>query len=532
MHGLTLSEPNRFAILWRRKWIVIITTVLVAAVTLAVSKSLTPVYSTTATLIVAQPGATQTFDTAQATEEAARSFAQVLGGTDFARQVAQSLGAGATGATVSSQTSITSVTGTELITITAENSKPLLAQRIANTYANVFLGFAPRLTPQTKATVSLANSATVPTAPVRPKPTLYALAAAVLGIAAGIALAFMRERFDVRVRSVEEIATVTDLPVLASVPVRGARTIPAFTEAFRLLRTTLRFLDHGEELRRFAVTSWSESEGKTTISYQLAMVIGMAGGRNVLIDGDTHRAGLCELVDSTKDPHGRPGFTDFVLGAVPLENSLYRTPLPDVGFMPPGRSVASLSNLLESSGGSDALDRLGHTVDTVVVDCPPLAASADASSLATKVDGVILVVDLRKATTVSIRRAIGQLQAVNARIVGLVVNRDPNADSLDYYRYGADQSGNGAAPSSPMTRLRSRLVLRPWRHRDPAQLPAPEARLPARQGPDRGADPGPIQGAGQGPVKGSDQGSAKGPGQRPPGKRRAKRPASRPSRRT
>lgn len=456
MSGLTASEPNHLAVLWRRKWIAIATVVLVVAVTVAVSKSLTPVYSTTATLIVSQPGSTQTFDSAQGSEEAARSFAQVLSGPDFARDVAGALGGGVTASSVTAATTIQSVANTELITITAESSHPVLAARIANTYARVFLGFAPHLTPQIKTSVTLANSATVPTGPIRPKPTLYALAAALLGLAAGIALAFMRERFDVRVRSAEEISALVDLPVLATVPVRGARNLPAFVEAFRLLRTTLKFSDDGEELRRFAITSWSEGEGKTTVAYQLALVVGMAGGRNVLIDGDTHRAGLHKLVAPTKDPHQRAGLTEFVLGSVPMQKSLYRTGLPSVSFMPPGRTIASLSNLLESSVGSTALQKLGAAADTVIVDCPPLAASADASTLATKVDGVILVVDLRKATTVSIRRAVNQLQSVGAHIVGLVINQDSNTVALDYYSDYADgPSANGSG--SPLSRLRTGL---------------------------------------------------------------------------
>ena len=435
-----MNDNNQVAVLWRRKWTVLITTIVVVAVTIGISKTLTPVYSTTATLIVAQPGSTQTFDLAQATEEAARSFAQVISGTDFARTVAADVGHGATAQSISSATTIQSVTNTELITITAEDPSPTRAQTIANTYARVFVAFAPQLTPQTKATVTLANHATVPTSPVRPKPMLYAVAALLIGLAAGVGLAFLRERLDARVHSAEDIARLVDAPILATIPRRTGPDDAAFTESFRMLRSTLRFSDQHARSRRIVITSWSEAEGKTTVSHELALVIGVTGGRNILVDGDVHRAGLHRRVDPGIDPHERPGFVEYIVGAAPADRCLYDTSIREVKFMPPGRTVTSLSNLLESPSGAASFARLEADADLVIVDSPPLAASADASSLAAKADGVVLVVDLEQATTAALRHAVEQLRGVGAHIIGLVINRDHRTPTLDYYGYGTKDS--------------------------------------------------------------------------------------------
>lgn len=444
-----MNDHNSVAVLWRRKWTVLLTTIVVVAVTIGISKTLTKVYSTTATLIVAQPGSTQTFDLAQATEEAARSFAQVISGTDFARTVAADVGHGATAQSIAGATTIQSVANTELITITVEDPSPVRAQTIANTYARVFVAFAPQLTPQTKATVTLANHATVPPSPIRPKPSLYAIAALLIGLAAGSGLAFLRERLDARIRSAEDISRLVDAPILATIPVRRGPDDLAFTEAFRMLRSTLRFSEQHARNRRVVITSWSEAEGKTTVSHELALVIGVAGGRNILVDGDVHRAGLHRRVNPGIDPHERPGFVEYVVGAAPIDRCLYDTSIREVRFMPPGRTVTSLSNLLESPSGTASFTQLGTDADLVIVDSPPLAASADAASLAAKADGVILVADLEQATTVGLSQAVAQLRGVGAHIIGLVINRD-QAATLDYYAY----TSKDGASSSPLGRLR------------------------------------------------------------------------------
>lgn len=457
MQASAPRDLNQLAVLWRRRWILLSTVVVVVAATQVVSRLLTPIFETTATLIVAQPGASATFETTQANEEAARSYAQILAGASFAAQVAQQAGHGATGGSVLSNTTIQSVANTALITVTASDPKPTRAQAVANAYAAVLVRYAPRLTPETKATVTLADSAPLPSSAARPKPTLYSLAAALLGVMAGVGLAFLRERLDVRVRSVEELTEHTALPILATLPVRDARSAEHFAESIRMLRTTLHFVDEERKVRLIGLTSWAVGEGKTTIVAQLVLTLSAGGTRTIGVDGDAHRQGLRRLLAPETDGPLEPGLSDYVLGAAPLDTVIHETKVPALGFVPSGRPVPTLASLVETTRGHAVFDELHKLGDRVIVDCPPLGVGADALTLAANLDGIILVVDLRSATTTSVDRAIRQLESVKAPILGIVVNRVRDHPTSGYYEYA--KGSNGDRPAGAPRRIHRRRAL-------------------------------------------------------------------------
>jgi capsular exopolysaccharide synthesis family protein len=450
-----LNESNWLAILWKRKITVILTVIVFVACTELVTATLTKVYSTSATLIVAQPGRTQAFDTTQADEEAARSYSRVLASPIFADQVANTIGNGTTSASVQSAVSISPVTQTQLMTITAEDPSPARAQLIANTYATLFVQYAPRLSAQTKATVSLAVPAPRPTSPARPKPLLYGLVAALLGLGAGIALAFLRERFDVRIRSLDELPEDLDVPILADIPQRERAGTPerAFAESFRMLRTSLRMLGGAEGIRSIAMVSWSEGEGKTTVASELAIALASSGGKVLVVDGDIHRMGLSKMLHGGKPDRSALGLSEYLFGVASLGDATEPVHDGTLDLMPCGRQVTNLSNLLETPTGSAALAELSAEYGSVVIDTPPLSVGADAPAIASRVDGVILVVDLTKATTTGIRSARRQLAAANARILGIVINRNPRHASSAYAYYEYAEENNG----QPVSRAKSLL---------------------------------------------------------------------------
>ncbi len=364
------------------------------------------------------------------------------------------MGGGATESSVFSSVSIRSVANTELMTVTASDPSPKRAQSIANSYASLFVQYAPRLTPQTKASVTLADAAPLSTSPVRPRPNLYALAAALVGAMLGVWLAFLRDRFDVRVRTVNELTQHTALPILATLPVRDATSAGHFAESIRMLRTTL-LVDQARRIRSIGFTSWAGGEGKTTIVGQLALTLSASGTRTIAIDGDAHRQGLRRLLAPTVDGPIEPGLSDYVLGAATPEDLVHPTKVPALGFVPSGRPVPNLSSLLETERGRAVFDDLRKLGDTVIVDCPPLGVGADALTIAANIDGIVLVVDLRVATTTSIDRAIRQLESVNAPILGIAVNRVRDYPTVTY----DTKRSNGSRPGNGTIRDRTRRAL-------------------------------------------------------------------------
>ena len=457
------NEGNWLSVLWKRKAIVIVTVLVFVVVTELVTTTLTRIYSTSATLLVAQPGRINSFDTTQADEEAARSYADVLSSPTFANEVAAVFGHGETGKRIQSDVAIAAVAQTQLMKITAEYPTPAGAKKIADTYANLFVAFAPRLAGDTGASVTVANYAPLPTSPARPRPLLYGLVAALLGLAAGISLAFLRERFDIRIRSVEELPKDLDIPILAYLPERKPRgaTDRAFAESFRMLRTSFRMLLPADT-RSVEITSWAEGEGKTTVVYELALALAAIDTRTLVVDADIHRTGLSTRLHGGRVGRLEPGLSDYLVGSADVDDAVESVIVeesaaihdgkasgsgPVLDLMPRGQHVTSLSNLLETPHGRTALPQLKARYDAVLIDTPPLSIGADAPAVAARVDGVILIVDLSKATTKGLRNSLRQFESANAKILGIVINRDPqhSSESYSYYEYADESNGDRRA---------------------------------------------------------------------------------------
>lgn len=442
--------PDTFlTVVWRRKWIVLGTMLLLAAVTYAYASTQPKVYETTATLLIAQPSDTQGFDAVQASQVAARTYGDVLTSPNIAADVSAALGGEPTGAELESSVTAEPVPETQLLRLTVESGDPEEAKRVADAYARVFTAYVRReLTPVTKVTVTLADEAAVPKQAARPKPKLYTALALVLGLALGLGLAALRERFDHRIRSVEDLEALVDAPILARVPRqgRGEAAAEALTEAFRVLRTNLQFASEGR-LRTVAVTSQEPEEGKSTTVSRLARVSASAGNEILVVEADLKRPS--QQAFFRPDAAGRltPGLTTFIVGGAPLEECVHPTGVASVQLLPSGPQVPSLSGLLESARGREVLDELAGAADLVLFDCPPLGVGADAATVAGRVDGVVLVVDMERATRDSVREALRGLQAVRAKVLGVVANKDPEVDERAY-GYGA-----GEPPRAPPARV-------------------------------------------------------------------------------
>lgn len=432
-----MRNDSPLAVIMRRKALIAVTFLVFVVGAGITSKTLTKVYSTHSTLFVTLPTDQASFDSVQASQALARSYADIIGSPNIAGLVARRIG-GNKGDILSS-VSFQPVQDTQLLEITAENPSPARAKLIADTYANVFIAYARTyLAANTKATISLADGAPLPTSPARPKPTLYVLIAAILGLALGVALAFLRDRLDHRLRTSEDVESRFDTPVLARVPRRGRAdtSVAAFREAHRILRTNLQFAGGSEgRLRSVAVTSAREGEGKTTTTAQLVMVSAEVGQQVVAVEADFRRPALQQALLPEQEEPLRPGFSNYLVEAATLADVLHPTQRPNIDLIPAGPLPPSPSALLESRRGGDAIHEILEDADFVVVDCPPLNVGADASVLADWVDGVIVVVDLGRSTDRAVRDALRQLEAVQARVLGLVLNRDRSVEpsSYDYY---------------------------------------------------------------------------------------------------
>ncbi len=438
--GDLVRDRSALGILWHRRWVVVATFVIFVVLAGVISKVLPKVYSATSTLVVVQKENAATFDAVQAAQVTARTYSDIVSAPVIAGQVAHQLGMGLTTSSVSSAVSVSPVTETQLLKITAEDRNAHTAQLLANTYASAVVEYIHTYVgPTVGANVALASSATQPTSPSRPRPTLYVLVAAILGLFFGVGGAFLLERLDTRLRSADEVRERFGELILARMPRRGRSetSANAFNEAFGLLRTNLQFASPDRPPKVIAVTSAREGEGKTTCVAQMALAMGEVDSRVVVVDADFRRPMLQKVVMPEHPEPLQPGFSNYLLDGRSLAEIVHPTGTAGVSLVPTGPLPASPAAFLESHRIQQALRDLAERADMVLIDCPPLSAGADASILAGRVDGVIIVVDLDRSDERAVRDVLRQLHTVHAPVLGFVLNRDRAVEfAYDYEHAG------------------------------------------------------------------------------------------------
>ncbi len=202
-------------------------------------------------------------------------------------------------------------------------------------------------------------------------------------------------------------------------------------EAYRTLRTNLQFSSLDRSVRLVLVTSAGPGEGKSTTLANLAVASAEAGLRVIAADTDLRRPRLHELFGLPQ----APGFSNTVLqdpaAPLPLQDSV----VPGLRVLTSGSLPPNPSELLSSQRGARVIAALAEQADLVLLDSPPVGPVADAAVLATRCDGVLLVLSAGKTSRDAAKRARAQLDRVGARILGVVLNNVRLDPSLARY-YG------------------------------------------------------------------------------------------------
>lgn len=311
-------------------------------------------------------------------------------------------------------------------------------------------------------TITVDQSAVVPTTPIFPDLQTSLIVGGVLGLGVGIAFALTRTVSDRRIRPADDVESRTGLPVVGVIPLaaspedsrlfdtgkmkdKGSRF--AVTEALRALRTNLQFMDVDHPPRTIVVTSPLPSDGKSTIACNLALTLAASGKAVVLVDGDLRRS----TVAKTMGLPGGAGLSDVLSGRAELTDVLQRVPHADNLFVLAAGSVPpNPSEVL----GSDRMklllaDLAKHA--TVIIDAPPLLPVTDGAVLTHQSDGALLVVSLGKTTYDLLEKAIDTLTKSGGRALGVVLNKAPlrGIDSSAYsYEYRREYSA-GEKRSQP-----------------------------------------------------------------------------------
>jgi succinoglycan biosynthesis transport protein ExoP len=302
----------------------------------------------------------------------------------------------------------------------------------------------------------------------------------VLGLLLGAGVAFVLEALNTSIRRPEDIEAALHIPGLAVIPRltsgpgvgRGrlggkkppqlprsaaeaigtvAQPFSIGTEAFRMLRTSLVWSDGADKLKTLMVTSAAPGEGKTLTAANLSASFAHDGLQVLLVDCDVRRPRLHGLfrvprspglLDLLAPPNSGGGSTvgslSFNIGESdgddPLAHALRPTPIRGLTLLSCGALPTSASNLLSGIRMRSLLKELNHRFDLVILDTPPVLATADAGILGSLADGVLLVVRAGQTDRSAAQRAYQQLAQGGARVVGAVLN-DPKGEVSQYGDY-------------------------------------------------------------------------------------------------
>lgn len=200
-------------------------------------------------------------------------------------------------------------------------------------------------------------------------------------------------------------------------------------EAYRALRTNVRFSSVDRPLRTVLVTSACTSEGKSVTVANLATAMAQAGLRVAAVDADLRRPRLRTLFALEQTG----GLTQALLHGNVDGNLCYAQQMSELSVLPSGELPPNPAELLGSRSMQKVLADLKEQTDLVLIDSPPLLPVADGYVLAPSVDGVILVVEAGKTRRSDARRAVENLRQVQANVLGVVLNAVPNRKSGYYY---------------------------------------------------------------------------------------------------
>jgi succinoglycan biosynthesis transport protein ExoP len=289
--------------------------------------------------------------------------------------------------------------------------------------------------------VRVLDRASAPEGPVGSKGLQFLALGLFAGLALGVAIAILLDRFDGRVRYPDQVTRQLGLPILGALPhvksdrngKNGNSTTQAI-EALREIRLNLAHSVGNQHPLALAITSPGSGDGKTFISCNLALASAGAGKRTLIIDGDTRRGQLHRMLNATRFP----GLTDYLLGEAQLDGVIQHTEHAGLDFIGSGTRRETSPNLLGNEAMQELLKMAYRNYDVVLIDCPPLAAGVDPYLIGTLVRNVMMVLRTGRTDRALAEAKLQVLDRLPVQLVGAVLN---DVEPTGVYRYYSYLSG-------------------------------------------------------------------------------------------
>lgn len=305
------------------------------------------------------------------------------------------------------------------------------------------------------ASVSVIDEALLPLGPVSPDVHTNVVIAAALGLLVGVLGAFLLDSLDDTLRTTDDVELFSGLLSIGAIPhfqaAKSGRpedmgeepgerrrlvsiTAPASptAEAYRALRSSILLSAIDNPLRTLVITSAFMSEGKSTLSANIAVMLAQRGERVLIVDADLRRSTL-HLLFGLRRP--AQGLTNLL--SRQTDESVIQHPVsqvPTLAYLPAGAVPPNPAELLASHRMAEMMRQWAEQYDRVIIDTAPILAVSDSLAPAARADSVLLVVRAGVTRKKALMRTRELLRRVNAHLLGVVVNDiDMRKDSYYYY---------------------------------------------------------------------------------------------------
>jgi len=333
----------------------------------------------------------------------------------------------------------------------------VLAQQ-QNSYANLVQSFENLRLVELQAMDNIAavRSAKLPQEPISGNTIPNILLGSIIGIALVLTVITLIEYLDDRVRSPQMIQDTLGATFLGAIDVIRTQSNAAglneklitaveprhpVAEAYRSIRTNLRFSTIDSRLDTLIVTSSMAGEGKSVTAANLAIVMAQLGLSVVLVDADTRKPTQHKLFHISR----QPGLSDALLAeGTPPQQYLHEVDVPNLRLLPSGMTPPNPAELLSSQRMRQLLEALHREADVVILDTPPVLVVTDAAVLASYVRDAVLVVNAKRTQRSALARSIEALHKIDAHVCGVIVNElSRSARGYAYYGeyYASSNSG-------------------------------------------------------------------------------------------
>ncbi len=301
--------------------------------------------------------------------------------------------------------------------------------------------------------VRILDRALVPEVPIMPRVPLNLAIGVLLGLVAGVALAFLREAIDSTVKTQEDVEEGLGMTFLGVIPtIKETREGPdkgvplpegetrdlhvhefpksSVAECCRTIRTNIFFMSPDKRMSRLLVTSAGPREGKTVTAVNIATVMSQSNSRVLIVDTDMRRPRVHRVFGLENEI----GLSSLIIGEATYEDAIKRTPVPNLDVLMCGPIPPNPAELLHTERFHRILEELEERYDWIIFDSPPTIAVTDSMILSNLVDGVLLVVKGSQTSKELVRRAKEKLAGVNAPLLGCVLN-DVDLENREYGHY-------------------------------------------------------------------------------------------------